>query len=162
MKLKTYLKFISILVAFCINISFALSDELIKYSDENGRSFYVDSLEKVPLKFRTSIKNPSNKSVISRVKSGRVQLYDKKHYEVASTKKPKLEIFVATWCGYCRILERDLNAARIPFQKYDIEHDPIGKKTYAEMGGGGIPIIRIDNKKILHGYSSLDELKANF
>jgi len=159
--MRNLLKVIPTLV-ITLTFSFVIADdELIKYTDANGRSFYVDSEEKVPSEFKTSIKEPSAENKISRVVPGRVQLYEKEHYKSSTNQIPKIEIFVARWCSFCRILEKVLLAEKIPFKKYDIELDGFGQKTYRELGGG-IPLIRIDKKKVLHGYSSLEKLKANF
>lgn len=69
-----------------------------------------------------------------------------------------VEIFVTAWCPYCRSLESYLTKRGITFTRYDVEHDAKGITIYQELGGGGVPIIRIDGTQILRGFS-IDELE---
>jgi len=68
-------------------------------------------------------------------------------------KQHTVEIFVTSWCPYCRELENFLVKHQIPFTRYDVEHDAKGMTLYQEMGAGGVPITRIDRTKILRGFS---------
>ncbi|MFM1846701.1 MAG: hypothetical protein RL417_175 [Pseudomonadota bacterium] len=71
---------------------------------------------------------------------------------------PTVEIFVTAWCPYCRDLERFLKSNRIEYTRYDVEHDSKGIALYQSLGGGGIPIIRLDGRKIIRGFDE-EELK---
>lgn len=68
-------------------------------------------------------------------------------------KQHTVEIFVTSWCPYCRALEKFLTRRQIPFTRYDVEHDAKGIAVYQELGAGGVPIIRIDGTNILRGFS---------
>lgn len=59
-----------------------------------------------------------------------------------------VEIYVASWCPYCKALEKFLNARDIPYTRYDIEHDSEGIKRYHAMGSGEIPIIKVKGKTV--------------
>ena len=133
--------------------------DIIKYTDSRGKTFFVDSMDKVPQEYKSQVENLNDKSTVSRISPNRKQLYQKSHYEELDTVgSGKLEIFVADWCGYCQALEADLKTAHIPYTRYNIETSKIGQKVYKELGGGGIPISRI-GKTIIRGYSSLDQIK---
>ena len=56
---------------------------------------------------------------------------------------PTVEVFVTSWCPYCKSLEAFLQARNIPYVRYDIEADSQGESIYRRLGGGGIPIVRI-------------------
>lgn len=70
----------------------------------------------------------------------------------ASKRTLDVEILVTSWCPYCRALEKFLGNHRIPFTRYDIEHDSRGIELYQFLGGGGVPITRIDKRTIIRGF----------
>lgn len=133
--------------------------DVVKYTDNKGTTFFVDSVDKIPVEYKSQVQNLDNTHTVSRVKSDNKKLYEKTHYPQSNNSPRKLEIFVTDWCGYCRALETDLKKAHIPHARYNIETSPIGQKVYKELGGGGIPISRINGKTIIRGYSSVDNIK---
>lgn len=62
-----------------------------------------------------------------------------------------VELFVTSWCGYCKKMERFLNDRDIPFTKYDIETNERAAEAYHSMGGTGVPVTRIGSD-IVYGY----------
>jgi mycoredoxin len=153
-----------IFIALCFFIFSQISQaELLKYTDDKGKTSYVDSPEKIPEKYKDQIEILDNKHSISRSNPSRENLYEKDTYVSPKPKKSKVEIFVASWCGYCRALEADLKKSGIVFQKYDIESSLEAKKAYQMLGGSGIPITRVNDKEIFRGYSSpgtIQKIKA--
>ena len=132
--------------------------EIHKYTDENGATHYVDSIDKVPAEFRELSKDFKDVPGISKVKPAKKNLYDsssgpKKNYSTSKS----LEIFVADWCGYCRALEKDLKAEGIPFRKFNVETSAKGKQMWKKLGGG-VPFSRVGGKQIIRGYA-LDKIK---
>ena len=74
--------------------------------------------------------------------------------EVTPKKKanPKVELFITSWCGYCRALEQQMKIMGIPYRRYDIEKDPAGRKIYLSMGGdGSVPWTRVGTT-VIPGY----------
>jgi len=63
----------------------------------------------------------------------------------------EVEIFVTSWCPYCRALEGYLKSKGVPFRRYDIEHDSAGMVKYERLGGGGVPIATI-GATIIRGF----------
>jgi glutaredoxin len=71
---------------------------------------------------------------------------------VSAQKSPKnVEIFVTSWCGYCKKLEKFLKVHDIPYTRYDIEANPQAAEAYRSMGGTGVPVTRIGTD-IVYGY----------
>lgn len=64
----------------------------------------------------------------------------------------RVEIFVTSWCPYCKLLEGHLKSSGIPYKKYDIEKDATGRRMHEELGGGGVPVTRVDGRTIIHGF----------
>ncbi len=71
---------------------------------------------------------------------------------VSAQASPKnVEIFVTSWCGYCKKLEKFLKDRNIPYTRYDIETNPQAAEVYQSMGGTGVPVTRIGST-IVYGY----------
>lgn len=71
----------------------------------------------------------------------------------------RVEIFVTSWCPYCQALERYLKSNQIPYMRQDIEKSETAKRIHQQLGGGGVPVIRIDGTTVIHGFDpgAIDE-----
>ncbi len=78
----------------------------------------------------------------------------------ASTSTPKVEIFVTSWCPYCKNLESFLLSRRIPFTRYDIERDEKANDRFKALGGEGIPLILINSEIVLKGFDETSFLET--
>ena len=63
----------------------------------------------------------------------------------------KIEIFVTSWCPYCKALERFLQANELNYIRYDIEQDPQAKAIH-DRYGSGVPVTIINGKTVLQGF----------
>jgi glutaredoxin len=63
-----------------------------------------------------------------------------------------IEVFVTSWCGYCRKMLGFLREKGIPFTVHDIEKDSSAAQAYRELGGNGVPVVRVGSH-IVHGYN---------
>lgn len=63
----------------------------------------------------------------------------------------KIEIFVTSWCGYCKMMESFLTQKGVPYTKYDIEADDDAARTYRKLGGRGVPLVKVGSR-IVYGY----------
>ena len=57
-----------------------------------------------------------------------------------------------TWCGYCAKTRRFFKKNDIPYKEYDVEKSAEGNRYYQSSGGGGVPIVHINNT-IIRGYN---------
>jgi glutaredoxin len=64
---------------------------------------------------------------------------------------PTVEIFVTSWCGYCKMMEKDLDKEGIAYTTYDVEKDDNAAKIYRELHGRGVPLVRVGSK-VVFGY----------
>ena len=62
-----------------------------------------------------------------------------------------VEIFVTSWCPYCKKLESFLKKNNIPYTRYDVEADAKGAEIFDKIGGTGVPVTRVGNE-VIHGY----------
>lgn len=64
---------------------------------------------------------------------------------------PVVELYVTSWCGYCKMMEQVLTKKGIVFTAYDIEKDDRAAKVYRELHGRGVPLVRVGSK-VVYGY----------
>jgi glutaredoxin len=63
-----------------------------------------------------------------------------------------IEVFVTSWCGYCRKMLGFLREKGIPFTVHDIEKDSSAARAYRELGGNGVPVVKVGSH-LVHGYN---------
>ncbi|HWI41508.1 MAG TPA: glutaredoxin domain-containing protein [Verrucomicrobiae bacterium] len=66
-----------------------------------------------------------------------------------------VELYVTSWCGFCRKAEAWLKEKKVPYVKYDIEADPEARKRFEQQKGRGVPLVIIGQSAI-RGYSPDD------
>ena len=71
----------------------------------------------------------------------------------------KVEVFVTSWCPYCRNLEAFLSQKSIAYKSYDVEKDAVGKRIYQQLGGGGVPVVKIGTQ-VIRGFDPAAILNA--
>lgn len=64
---------------------------------------------------------------------------------------PTVEIFVTSWCGYCKMMEQVLEKKGIAYRTYDVEKDDRAAKIYRDLHGRGVPLVRVGSK-VVYGY----------
>lgn len=158
MKPMRHIFLLSVLSLFAFSFfGSAAEAEVLKYTDREGNTHFVDRPEKVPEEYRSQLNGQDALPPISRSKPGR-KLYEREHYsDTATPTGARVEIFVTSWCQYCKELEAYLTSQGVPFVLYDIEKSAKGKRLHEQLGGGGVPVTRIGNE-VIHGFD-LDRLK---
>ena len=149
---------ISILIAALILFVYAGTAQaaIYRYTDDQGAVHFVDDISKVPKKYSYQLRNTKPLKDISVIDSGPVSS-QRKTIE-APTRQPSsiggngVELFVTSWCGYCKKMERFLKEKGIPYTSHDIENDDNAARTHRELGGGGVPLVRI-GYHVVRGYN---------
>ena len=79
----------------------------------------------------------------------------------AAVQNGQAVLYMAQWCGYCRLARGYLARNGIAYREIDID-TPDGKAAFAEIGGRGVPVLLADGQR-LAGFreSSYDALFAN-
>jgi len=80
--------------------------------------------------------------------------------DVGAQTTPRVEIFVTSWCPYCKLLERFLVSSKIPYIRQDIEKSRSSKLKHEELGGGGVPLTLVDGKLKIRGFNPVAILEA--
>ena len=125
--------------------------EVVRYTDDTGRTHYVESEERVPEQYRSQLKGAKPLPGITKLPSATYQDTYQRKAKALSGNAKKVEIFVTSWCPYCSKLENYLNSKGIRYTKYDIEKNAAGRQIYQDIGGGGVPVVRIGTA-VLRGF----------
>ena len=62
-----------------------------------------------------------------------------------------VEVYVTSWCGYCRKMLAFLDKNGIKYTAYDIEKDAAAQQKYSEYGVQGVPLV-IVGQTVISGY----------
>lgn len=111
--------------------------EIYSYVDESGRVVY--SSEKPPgveAVRKVTIRDNSVSSMAS---------YDE-------SENKDVVMYSASWCGICKKARAYFEDQGIDYNEYDIDKDPQGKREYTQLGGRGVPVILVGNKR-MDGFS---------
>jgi glutaredoxin-like YruB-family protein len=63
-----------------------------------------------------------------------------------------VEIYVTSWCGYCKQAVKYMKSKGIAYVAYDIEKDSAANQRHKELGGRGVPLIIIGSNR-MSGFS---------
>jgi glutaredoxin len=148
-----------LIVLVLLAIAGPVSAELYKYTDAKGELHFVDDISKVPKKYRKQLENAESQgnanfmdaAPASRPSQERTEQEPQERRSVSSP-SANVEVFMTSWCGYCRKMIRFLNEKGIPYTAYDIEKDSTAARAYKELGGKGVPVVRVGSH-VVHGYS---------
>ena len=61
-------------------------------------------------------------------------------------------MYSTSWCGVCRTTRDFFEAEDIDYVEYDIERSEKRYREYSELGGRGVPLVKIGDETI-HGYN---------
>ena len=69
------------------------------------------------------------------------------------SQSPRAEItmYVTAWCPYCRKAREFLARRGIAYRELDIEKSPAARAEYDRLGGRGVPLILVGEKR-MQGY----------
>lgn len=131
--------------------------EIYKFTDSRGGVHFVDDISKVPKKYRHQLNNTKPIREISVIDGKgtaptRRQADDRTRTSARSYRSVNVELYMTSWCGYCRKMERFLKEKGIPYTAYDIEKDSNAATIYRDFGGSGVPVVRIGTN-VVHGYN---------
>ncbi len=126
---------------------------LYKYTDDNGRVHYTDR----PPADRQA--ETIDIEIQSHDGQGRVADYTAL-LSPAETGN-NVTIYTTDWCHVCKKAKRYMNDESIQYTERDIEKSRKAKREFDRLGGKGVPVIVVGEKK-MHGFSAqkLDALIA--
>lgn len=135
-----------------------LSAEVYRYVDDTGTPMYVTDLKDIPAKYQDQVNKPHelpkiNKSEYKLKNSTKTEskkgFFD---FFKKDKKTPQVELYVTSWCPYCKKAESFMKKHNIPYSRYDIERNATGRQKHSAAGGGGVPVFKIGDK-IIRGFN---------
>jgi glutaredoxin len=151
------MKYYMVLAAFVLPLFAGTAQgEIYRYTDSNGALHFVDDISKVPGKYRSQLEQTGSAGDISIVDAGpapsRSISEEPLPQKSISCGSNTVELYRTSWCGYCKKMERFLKENGISYVAYDIEQDSNAARTFREMGGRGVPVVRIGST-VIRGYN---------
>lgn len=140
--------------------------EMYKWVDEKGTIHFqdyrpsdlspstkIEVLTKEQLEFNNYVGDPKESGYKSPYSSPAVDAKKKDTKKPEYDRNQEVELYITTWCGYCKKAKSFLNARGIEFKEYDVEKDESAAKRHRKLNRrGGVPVALINGKKII-GFS---------
>ena len=164
--MKSQLILIVFFIISCIIPPSHGTAEMYKWVDENGTihfqdykpsslkpSIPVETFTEEQLKLDNYVEGSNGDSYESPYASAILNEAKKPSTKKTYNKDQKVELYVTSWCGYCKKAKSFLKAKGVEFTEYDIEKDKNAAKRHRKLNRrGGVPVAVINGKKII-GFS---------
>ena len=78
---------------------------------------------------------------------------------VQKKKQPKIVMYSAAWCGYCKQAREYFTKNKVKFTEYDVETNPVGIAYFSTLTTKSVPVFLVDGE-MQRGFSanSFDKL----
>ena len=96
--------------------------------------------------------NPNIKVVTGKINSINQLRQQKAAEETKRIYSKRVEFYMTSWCPYCQKMEMFLKKNKIQYKKFNIEYDAKAQKKFLELGGRGVPLVRVEDR-IISGYN---------
>lgn len=133
------------LVFMMLLIPSLVGGEIYKWTDSHGRVHFGDLPKKEAKAEKITVDVVSYKSV----KIENVEFYQAPK---RTRQSDKVIMYSTSWCGYCKKAKKYFNQNNIAFNEYDIEKNKAANQQFKKLGGRGVPLILVGNKK-MSGFS---------
>ncbi len=109
-----------------------------KWTDDQGRVHYSDA---PPAKgqaeeVKVRINSYTGPAVVSKAKGS----------PVAS--RQEVLVYSTTWCGVCKTAKAYLDSKGVRYREVDVETDAGGREAFAKLGGRGVPLILVGERRM--------------
>jgi glutaredoxin len=150
MTLRVYpaLLFIVCLVCFVP----AAKAEILSYVDESGAVHYVEDASRIPDAYRANSTAPALPhlgKVPARIYAPMAGI------QTAGASHGGVELYVTSWCPYCKKLEQFLKSNNVRYTRYDIEASDDAARRYRQIGRAGVPLLKVGSR-VIAGYNPDD------
>jgi len=62
-------------------------------------------------------------------------------------------LYATNWCGYCAKTRKFFAENHIAYQELNVEDSGEGRIGYLRLGGGGVPIVVVNDATVIRGYA---------
>ena len=70
---------------------------------------------------------------------------------VAEASAKQVDVYVTSWCPFCKKATDFLTSQKVAFRTHDIEKDKAAADAFDRLGGGGVPVLKIGDR-IIRGF----------
>jgi len=130
-----------LLLVLFVLLPLLCSAEIYQWTDESGRVHFGDK--------------PTDKESAEQI-SVEVNVYESVGYPSVAPAQAiasdRVVMYGASWCGYCRQARNYFQQNGIRYVEYDIETNNRARREYDSIGGNGVPVILVGEKRI-NGFS---------
>ena len=151
--------FLIVIVVELILFGTVSATDVYKWVDENGAIHFQSSPPqntKQPVTIKRLPTYGDNYRITEPVKSGQDRDNSRSHDQATTRegfREAEVELYVTSWCPYCKKASEYFRSRGIPFTEYDIEKDKSAARRHKKLNRrGGVPVALINGKKIL-GFS---------
>ncbi len=131
---------VPLLVFLLVPLLFAAVTDagVYKWTDESGKTHYTDSPPpgRKAQEVKLQVKSLSGPAVVSKTNAP------------ATATRPKVRLFSAVWCGYCKLAKTHLARRGIAFEELDVEQSATGRDEYRRLEGRGVPVILVGDQRM--------------
>ena len=178
MKLINQIRYATLIIAFiffCFSSGF-VEAQLYKWVDENGVTHFSDrptreapesdeeEAEAAAEENAVAVEEPSQQTPTQNSNAQQtetaldeitkvIEEIAQDQEEMAAQTRPKVELYVTSWCGYCKKAKAFFRSRGIRFVEYDVERNPAAARRMSRMtSSSGVPFAVI-NGYAIQGYS---------
>lgn len=130
-----------VLLVLMVMLPLLSTAEIYQWTDASGRVHFGDK--------------PKDKEQSEQV-SVQVDVYESVGYPSIAPAQGvdanRVVMYGASWCGYCRQARTYFQRNGIRYVEYDIEKNARARRAYDAIGGNGVPVILVGDKRV-NGFS---------
>lgn len=125
-------------LAIALLTAAAVQAGVYKWTDESGKTHYTDSPPpgRKAQEVKLQVKSLSGPAVVSKIQAP------------AAATRPRIKLFSAVWCGYCKLAKSHLARRGIAFEELDVEQSATGRDEYRRLDGRGVPVILVGDQRM--------------
>jgi glutaredoxin len=132
----------TLLTVLALLLALPAAGQVYKWIDSNGKAHYGDSPP-------GDVKNERLRIDV-RSHEGPAQVTDwaaiLRRGAPPTARSHAVTMYSTSWCVHCKRARNYFNAHAIRYNEIDVEATPQGKRQFAELGGGGVPLILVGDK----------------
>lgn len=156
-----YLSFLLVILSVVVHTDGVAYGEIYKWVDKNGVAHFgdvppqnvgaiskIESMPAVPRQDPAPEVTPAEEAKPQTIKRSAKQLPPQEESAPMVT-DTHVEMFMTSWCGYCKKAREFFEARGIAITEYDIEADPTAAQRKQEIfASPGVPLVVINGKPI--------------
>jgi glutaredoxin len=136
--------------------AFPLHAEIYKWIDADGNIHYTDTPpenQRQSLEITGKISSYDSPEILPADSTQNATSAALKSGTDKSAKNKRVLMYSAAWCGVCKTAKKYFTEKNIRYTEYDIDTNPKAKAEFDKMGGRGVPVILVGNRR-MNGFSA--------